>query len=190
MFEASRALLLIDMQLAMARTTQPRNNPGAEDKMGGLLSAWRAARQPVVHVRHMSRSPHSPFAVGQPGAAFQPAFEPLAGEHVVEKNVPDAFAQSGLERWLRVRGIDSLVIVGVATNNSVESTARSAGNLGFSTVVVCDACFAFDKRDHDGTLRTAQEVHAMSLANLAGEYAQVLPAAALLNTPQAPITGG
>jgi nicotinamidase-related amidase len=93
---------------------------------------------------------------------------------VQEKNVPDAFIHSGLERWLRVRGIEALVIVGVSTNNSVEATARSAGNLGLRTYVLADACFAFDKRDYHGTLRSADDVHAMALANLQDEYAEIL----------------
>jgi nicotinamidase-related amidase len=84
---------------------------------------------------------------------------------------------SGLAEWLRTRQIDSVVIVGVSTNNSVESTARSAGNLGFKTYVVSDACFAFAKTDYDGVQRTAQEVHAMSLANLDGEYAAIVSCA-------------
>jgi nicotinamidase-related amidase len=67
------------------------------------------------------------------------------------------------------------VIVGVSTNNSVEATARSAGNLGLRTYVLADACFAFDKRDYHGTLRSADDVHAMALANLQGEqYAEIL----------------
>jgi len=93
---------------------------------------------------------------------------------VVDKSVPDAFTHSGLERWLRVRDIEALVIVGVSTSNSVESTARSAGNLGFRTQVVSDATFAFAKTDYSGVRRTAEDVHAMSLANLGGEYAQIL----------------
>jgi isochorismate hydrolase len=49
-----------------------------------------------------------------------------------------------------------------------------AGNLGFETFVVEDACFTFGRRDWNGTWRTAAEVHAMSLANLEGEYARVV----------------
>ena len=55
-----------------------------------------------------------------------------------------------------------------------------AGNLGFVTTVVSDATFAFDKRDHNGTLRSADEVHAMSLSNLDGEYARIVHCAELL----------
>lgn len=67
-----------------------------------------------------------------------------------------------------------LVVVGVSTSNSVEATVRSAGNLGFDTYVMSDATFTFAKQDYAGTYRTADEVHAMSLANLAGEYAEVV----------------
>lgn len=82
---------------------------------------------------------------------------------------------------MRVRGVERLVVVGVSTNISVESTVRTAGNLGFQVVVVSDATFAFDKPDYTGVLRTAAEVHAMSLANLSGEFATVAPTAGVLH---------
>jgi nicotinamidase-related amidase len=168
------ALIIIDMQKAMRSSTlPPRNNPSAEDNIARLLAAWREAGQPVVNVRHISRSPASLFAPGQSGAEFQERFIPLAHEHVVEKNVTDAFIHTGLERWLHARGIRQVVIAGVSTENSVEASARTSGNLGLSTVVVADACFTFEKRDFGGTLRSAEDVHLMALANLHAEYAQV-----------------
>jgi nicotinamidase-related amidase len=168
------ALLIIDMQQGMqSPTLPPRNNPQAEDNIARLLAAWRAADRPIVFVRHISRSPTSVFAPGQGGVEFQLRFQPLAHEHVVEKNVPDAFINTGLERWLHARGIRHLVIAGVSTNNSVEATARTAGNLAFTTIVAADACFTFDKTDFGGTLRSAEDVHLMALANLHGEYAEV-----------------
>jgi nicotinamidase-related amidase len=177
-------LLLIDMQVGMTRPhLDVRNNPQAEANMARLLGVWRDAGAAVIHVRHISRTPGSPFWPGQPGAEFQPALAPLDSEHVVEKNVPDAFTHTGLERWLHARGHRSLVIAGVSTNNSVEATARSAGNLGFQTQVVADACFAFDLTDLRGVRHAAEEVHQMALANLQGEYASVIDteaAAALL----------
>lgn len=169
------ALIVVDMQKGMADTAaDERNNPDAERNILALLSAWRNAHQTVVHVRHISRTPGSPFWPGQSGAEFQEELAPMAAEHVVEKNVPDAFAHTGLERWLHARGIQQLVIVGVSTSNSVESTARTAGNLGFQTIVVSDATFTFAKMDYAGVLRSADDVHAMSLANLDGEYASIM----------------
>ena len=179
------ALIIIDMQQSMlSPTLPPRNNPDAEDNIARLLAAWREADRPVVLVRHISRSPTSVFAPGQRGVEFQERFTPRAHEHVVEKNVPDAFINTGLERWLHARGIRDVVIAGVSTNNSVEATARTAGNLGFAAVVVADACFTFDKPDFGGTLRSAEEVHRMALANLHGEYAEVRTTAAVLAAVQ------
>jgi nicotinamidase-related amidase len=175
------ALIIIDMQKGMCSPSlPPRNNPDAEDNIARLLAAWREAGQPVVNVRHISRSPSSVFAPGQEGVEFQARFIPLAHEHVVEKNVPDAFVNTGLERWLHARDIRRVVIAGVSTENSVEASARTAGNLGFETVVVADACFTFDKRDFGGSLRSAEEVHLMALANLDGEYAEVRSTAEVL----------
>lgn len=175
------ALVIIDMQKGMQSPNLPhRNNTGAEVNIQKLLAHWRTSKLPVVHVRHISRSADSVFAPGQIGAEFQDALLPLASEHVVEKNVTDAFTQSGLQRWLNARGIEEVVIVGVSTNQSVESTARSSGNLGFRTRVVSDATFTFDRVDLHGVRQTAEDIHLMSLTNLSGEYAQVVTTSELI----------
>jgi nicotinamidase-related amidase len=176
-----RALIIIDMQKGMQiATLGRRNNLQAEANIQQLLVRSRSLNLPIVHVRHMSRSRDSVFWPGQVGAEFQDAFLPLDSEHVMEKNVTDAFANSGLEGWLLARDIKDLVIVGVSTNMSVEATARSAGSLGFRTAVVSDATFTFDRADISGAMRTAEEIHLMSLTNLSGEYAEIVETAVLL----------
>lgn len=181
--EANAALVIIDMQKGMNDPRLGRrNNPDAELRIQALLDAWRQSRRPIVHVRHLSRTPGSVFWPGQPGCEFQEALAPLPHEHVVEKNVPDAFIASGLERWLHVRGIRQIVVAGVITNNSVEATARSGGNLGFTVTVPRDGCYTFDQTDLDGRLWRAEEVHAMSLSNLAMDYARVVGVEDILNS--------
>jgi len=56
-----------------------------------------------------------------------------------------------------------------------------AGNLGFNTYLVADGCFTFGRLDWNGRARSADEVHAMSLANLHGEYCTVVSTAELLD---------
>jgi nicotinamidase-related amidase len=169
------ALVIIDQQKGILHPRLgPRNNPEAELRMLELLAHWRDSARPVIHVHHLSRSEDSVFWPGQSGVEVQERFEPIAGERLIQKQVPDAFCGTTLEADLRSAGIGQLVIVGVATNNSVESTARTAGNLGFDTWVAEDACFTFDKADYFGVARSAAEVHGMSLANLHGEYATVV----------------
>lgn len=176
------ALIIVDMQRGMGvPSAGRRNNEEAEANIASLLAAWRAAKFPVVHVRHVSGTPGSPFWPGQVGSEFQPQFVPIAGEYTVEKHVADAFINTGVEDWLRANGIARLFVVGVSTNISIESTARTAGNLGFRVTVVSDATFAFEKRDYNGVTRAAEEVHAMSLANLNGEFAMVAKTAEVLS---------
>jgi nicotinamidase-related amidase len=176
------ALLVIDVQKAIDDPSwgTDRNNPGAEDNIARLLAHWRHRSWPVFHVRHVSRDPNSTYRPGQTGADFKPEAAPRSGETIIEKNVNSAFIGIKLESELRARGIDEVVIAGVITNNSVEATARMSGNLGFRTVVIADATATFGRRDFAGRWHSADEVHAMSLANLDGEYATIVTTAGLL----------
>ena len=170
------ALLIIDVQKAIDDPSWggDRNNPDAEANIARLLSRWRRESWPLFHVRHLSLDAQSPYRPGQPGAEFKNEVAPQPGERVVDKNTNSAFIGTDLERDLRANGIQQLVITGVITNNSVEASARMSGNLGFTTFVVSDATATFGRRDFAGRWRSADEVHAMSLANLSGEYAMVI----------------
>lgn len=179
------ALVIIDVQHAIDApyhaAAGPRNHRGAEARMAALLAAFRRSRRPVIHVRHDSTSPASSYRPGQPGNDFKPQVTPIEGEAVVAKRTNNAFVGTGLEERLRSSGIGTLVIAGVATNNSVEATVRMAGNLGFDVRLVEDACFTFAQRDFHGRLHNAEAVHAMSLANLQGEYCAITGTAAVLD---------
>ncbi|NQE60817.1 isochorismatase family protein [Caulobacter sp. RHG1] len=168
-------LLLIDLQKAIDHPSWGvRNNPDAEANLAALLALWRREGWPVWHVRHDSVHATSHYRPGQPLHAFRPGAEPLAGEPVIAKQTNSAFIGATLEADLKARGETRLVVAGVITNNSVEATVRMAGNLGFATWLVEDAGFTFGRTDFRGVERTADEVHAMSLANLDGEYCAVI----------------
>ena len=170
--------MVVDVQKAIddPRWAQhgPRNNPEAERNIARLLEVWRSWAWPIYHVHHDSTEPDSTYRPGQPGNEVKPEARAPPGETIVVKQTNNAFIGTNLDQQLREAAIDTLVICGVITNNSVEATVRMAGNLGFETYLVEDACFTFARHDWHGRLRTAEEVHAMSLANLQGEYAAVL----------------
>ncbi|PYQ60124.1 MAG: cysteine hydrolase [Acidobacteria bacterium] len=175
-------MLIIDVQKAIDDPSwgDDRNNPNAESNIAKLLALWRERSWPIFHIRHVSRESNSTYRPGQSGAEFKDEVLPRAGERIIEKQTNSAFIGTSLEAELRARKIADVVITGVITNNSVEATARMAGNLGFSTIVVADATATFGRRDFTGRWRTADEVHAMSLANLDGEYAKVITTDELL----------
>ena len=174
------ALLVIDLQKAIDHPSWgERNNPDAEKNVAALLEAWRMSKRPVYHIRHDSMEPGSHYRPGQSGNEFKPECQPLDGESVIAKRTKSAVIGTNLESTLRALGHTLLVVTGVITNNSVEATVRMAGNLGFDTFLVEDACFTFGRKDWAGQFRTASEVHAMSLANLDGEYCTVVRTADL-----------
>jgi len=176
------ALLIVDVQNAIDDPSwgNDRNNPDAEANIARLLDVWRSRGWPIVHVRHASREPKSTYRRGQRGFEFKREVAPLPGERIIEKETNSAFIGTPLERELRDGGVTKLVVVGVITNNSVEATVRMSGNLGFETVVVSDATATFGRRDYAGIWRSAAEVHAMSLANMSGEYATVVTTGELI----------
>jgi nicotinamidase-related amidase len=171
------ALMIIDVQKAIDDPCWgPRNNPDAERKIARLLAVWRGAAMPVIHIRHDSAEPDSPYRPGQAGNDFKPEAAPAPGERVVAKQVNSAFIGTQLERQLNNAGTTTLVICGALTHNSVEATVRHAGNLGFRVFVVADSCWAAETRDLAGRVWPAADVHVLSLTHMQGDYAKVTDA--------------
>jgi nicotinamidase-related amidase len=176
------ALIIIDQQQGLDNPKLgQRNNPDAEIVMLKILNAWRTTQWPIVHVKHRSPEPDSVFWPEQQGFEFKPDFLPQVDELVIEKNIPCALLNTNIKQILDHENICTIVLIGASTNNSIDATARTACGLGFRVFIVEDACFTFAKNDYFGIARTAADVHAMSLANLQDEYAQVINSHQLLN---------
>lgn len=135
------------------------------DSAAGLL---------LIHVRHDSVKPGSPFAPGQPGNALRPGFEPQGSEPLVSKSVNAAFIGTDLDLRLRRLGVQQVVLFGLVTDMCVSTTARAAANLGYRTVVVGDACATFALPDAGGRLIAAEQIHRAHLATLRAEFARVV----------------
>jgi nicotinamidase-related amidase len=179
-FQSDAALLLIDVQKGVnvlehwGGPTGRRNNPGAEQQTKRLLERWRQACRPVFFTRHDSREPNSPLKIALSTGDFIDGLEPRTGEVVVVKDVNGAFIGTNLEIQLRRRGVSRLVVAGFFTNMCVETTVRQAGNLGFDTYLVEDCCATTNRVGFDGVDYDAETVHALSVANLNGEFCTVL----------------
>jgi hypothetical protein len=55
-----------------------------------------------------------------------------------------------------------------------------AGNLGFDTRLVSDATWTFERVGPDGDLYSAEDIHAMTLSNLNGEFARIVTTAEII----------
>src|SRR5262249_58479133 len=119
----------------------------------------------------------STFLPDGPGYAVKDEARERDGEVVIVKRVNSAFIGTDLEDRLRGAGIKSVVICGATANHCVETTTRMAGNLGFDARLVRDATWTFDCVSPDGDAHAAEDIHAMTLANLNGEFASIVTAA-------------
>ncbi len=161
-----------------------RNNLQAEHNIARLLTAWRTAKRPIYHVPHHSREPQSPLRAGTRGSEFKSEAQPQPGEEVIAKSTNSAFADTSLTSTLRDRGQSVLVIAGFTTNHCVDATARAAGDLGFSAIVVSDACVAYDRAADSGSIVKADDTHRVVMANLHREFALVVDTDAALSEPR------
>jgi nicotinamidase-related amidase len=174
------ALIVVDVQRAFDEweaAGKRRNNPEAVARIVELLAAFRANGAPIFHIRHESMRPDSSFAPGRTGGEVKDEAREIEGELVIVKRVNSAFIGTDLEPRLRAAGITTLVICGATTNHCVETTTRMAGNLGFDARLVRDATWTFDRVGPDGDAHSAEDIHAMTLANLNGEFARIVLAA-------------
>lgn len=169
------ALIIIDVQDGLDDPRLgKRNNPDAESNMARLLADWRTKERPIYHVQHMSTNPKSTLRPNQPGNAIKRIVAPQGEEPIIQKTVNNAFIGTDLKTRLEGEGIQSVVIVGVTTEHCVSTTARMAGDLGFTTFVVADATACHDHTGYDGTYYPPETVHAVALVSLQDEFATIL----------------
>jgi len=174
-FDASTALLVIDVQKAIDDPQwAEKNNPDYQGRIHDLLTLWRAKGWPVFHVKHNASDPLSPYHDGQPTNAFKPETAPMGGETVIEKNTNNAFLNTGLGSMLRIDGVDKLVVGGVLTQHSIDTTVRHGASLGFQVYVMADACTASPVTAPSGEVWAAEDVQAMTLGVLQEDYATVI----------------
>ncbi|HTB00506.1 MAG TPA: cysteine hydrolase family protein [Bradyrhizobium sp.] len=173
------ALIVIDVQRAFDEweaAGKRRNNPQAVARIVDLLAAFRTRGLPIFHIRHQGTRPGSSFLPDSTGFAVKDEAREISGEPVIVKKVNSAFIGTDLERRLRDKAIQTLVICGATTNHCVETTTRMAGNLGFDARLVRDATWTFDRTGPDGDAHSAEEIHAMTLSNLNSEFARIVSA--------------
>ncbi len=175
-FDKSTALLLVDVQEGVndvkyyGGPSGKRNNDNAEENMRCLLTEWRRLGKQVAFTRHNSRELNSPLKLSLETGKQIEGLYIHESDIVVDKDVNSGFIGTSLEVELRRSGIDRLVVMGFYTNYCIETTVRMAGNLGFGTYLVHDACAAINTLGHDGTYYDADLVHNMSIASLHGEF--------------------
>lgn len=172
-------LVVLDAQGEYRLGTLPLDGVDAAlGRIAALLARARELGAPVLHVAHRGR-PGGPFDRAGPGGAILDEAAPAPGEPVVEKGLPNAFAETDLRERVAAMGRGHLVLAGFMTHMCVAATARAALDSGLRATVAADATATRALPDPlGGAAVTAVEVQRATLAALADRIAAVVPVAA------------
>lgn len=184
-----QALLVIDVQESFRRRPYFREHdlPAFLSNLQSLIDRCAARGIPVVQVFHQEPPDHcdNPFAPSSGWVRAMPELS-LRAAVVVHKQVHSAlFATTAdgitLERWLRERGIDELLITGIRTEQCCETTTRHASDLGFSVRYVTDATLTFPMLTRSGRQVSPAEIQERTEMVLDGRFARIVSAADALS---------
>ncbi|PTE16409.1 bifunctional nicotinamidase/pyrazinamidase [Pseudogemmobacter blasticus] len=159
----------------------PRINALMEDFATVVLTQdWHPANHASFAANHPGAEPFSltemPYGpqvlwpvhcvIGTPGAGFHAALRTDPAQMVIRKGFRqqidsysaffenDHTTPTGLDGYLRSRGVSALTFVGLATDYCVAYSALDAARLGFRAAVLEGACRAIDL---NGSLATARD---------------------------------
>jgi nicotinamidase-related amidase len=171
------ALVVIDLQRGIVALPTVHPTTEVVARAAALADAFRRRGLPVVLVtvsgppagRTERRSNVAQLPAGW--AELVPEMNRQPTDHAVTKRTWGAFTDTGLEEYLKNRGVTQVVIAGVATSIGVESTARQAHELGINVTLAVDAMTDRDPDAHAnsvtrifprlGETGTAQEIIAL-----------------------------
>ena len=158
----------------------------ALERIQALLAAARATDTPVFHIVHKGLDPQARvFRADSDGVRMHPALAVQPGELVIKKHFPGAFTQTPLEAYLRRAGVDTVIVSGYMTQLCCDTTTRQARERDFDVLFAADATAARDLAGADGEIVPHAIIQRATLAAM-GQFAQVLPAQAIIARAMAP----
>ena len=165
---AQSAVIIVDAQREYLDGSIPLS--GIDDalvEIRKLLEQARAQKVPVFHVVHHTQPGAPIFDPQSPMSDIIDSVKPVDGERIVSKNLPSAFVNTDLKKYLNETGRKEVVVAGFMTHMCINATTRSAVDLGFAPTVIATACATRDLPGPGGTVVRAETVHQTNLASLA-----------------------
>lgn len=171
---AESCLVLIDLQNEYR--SGPLALPGAEAAIASaarLLARARESGTAIFHVAHKGK-PGGLFDLAGERGAIVDNLRPRAGESVIQKTLPNAFAGTDLQARVAASDRRNIVLVGMMTHMCVSSTARAGLDLGFRITIDAASCATRDLPDGRGGTISASTVHDVALAELSDRFAIIV----------------
>ena len=168
-------VIIIDMQREYLDGAVPL--PDLQSAVQGaaeLLAVARANHTPIFHVLNQGPKGNLLFNNEGPYYAELAEVRVVGDEKTVIKQLPNAFAGTGLQSLIDATGRKQLIIVGCTTHVCVSATTRAALDLGYQSTVVADATASRDLDDGFGNSISAATVKQVALAELRDAFAVIV----------------
>lgn len=168
------ALLVIDVQESFRHRDYWDDSEfdGYAGRQNRLIRGARERGWPVVFILH-----NEPDGVFSPESGYVRSMDFVdrrEDDPVFDKRVHNALTESGLQAWLRERGIDRLVISGIRTEQCCETTTRVASDLGYEVDFVLDATLTFPMRHPlTGDVVSPEAIRSHTALVLSGRFARI-----------------
>lgn len=174
------ALVVIDVQESFRQ--QPAwadiSEPEIAARVARVVEHGRDRGDEIVWVLHAEPGSGGLFDPDRGLVVLQPGLEAREGETTLVKTSHNAFTTTRLQQLLTLRGVTRLRLVGIRTEQCVETTARLGSDLGYDVEVVIDATATHPLPLHDGSgVLPAGDVIARTAAALSGRFARIVTAA-------------
>ena len=167
------SLVLIDMQNEYLQgPIAVTDADAAVAHANRLLAKARDAGTTIIHIAHKGRE-GGLFDRGAERGQLIESLSPAEGEQVVEKTLPNAFADTRLKTLLDQAGNRDLIMIGFMTHMCVSSSARAALDHGFRVTIDADSCATRDLPDGSGGVIDAATLHKVALTELSDRFAVI-----------------
>jgi len=138
-----------------------------------LIQQYREANTEIIYIQHVNEQQNAAFfEKGTHGCEIHESVKPLQNEKVFVKHVPNSFFETGLDGYLKEKGISKLIVCGMMSHMCVDTTVRAAKDLGYQVELIANACTTKDLSYKNETL-PAELVQKVFMASLNGLFAKV-----------------
>ena len=169
------ALIIIDVQNDYFEGGKmPLHNPlKALENIEHVLTKFRENGLPVIHIQHIGEPDDEFFQPNTNGVEIHSQLTPQSNEYHLIKHMPSSFLGTGLEKLLKEKEINDIVVCGMMSHMCIDTTVRACQDFGLNVVLLDDACATMDL-DYNDEVISAEIVHKTYMASLNDVFAKII----------------
>lgn len=175
------ALLVIDVQESFRHAPyfEESGLPAYLAAQQKLIDGAEAAGIPIIQVFHVDGdrafAEENGFVRALEGIRITPTV-------TFRKNRHSAFVGTGLDAWLKEKGIERLIVSGIRTEQCCETTTRHGSDIGYKVDYVTEATLTFPMTHASGEVFSAAQIATCTELVLAGRFARIVTVNEALET--------